>query len=146
MNLFVKNLLATALALAATSAGAAGTTPLRADHPLIGTWQITLPDGSCSEVYRIHDDRTSLVTSGTEVAESTFDVADQPDNLGFYKQVDTIVKDNGKPDCMGELTQVGHVVTSYILFHGSGNMFLMCLDRDTHRCIGPFVRVHGSDT
>jgi hypothetical protein len=41
---------------------------------------------------------------------------------------------------------VGHVVTSYILFHPNGDMFLMCFERDTKTCIGPFVRVKGRDT
>lgn len=135
-----------AVTLCALAAAGGQAAPLRHDHPLIGTWQITLADGSCSETYRIHDDGSSLVTSNEEVAESAFDVADQPDALGFYKHVDTIVKDNGKPDCSGEVTEVGHVATSYILFHPSGDMFLMCFERDTHSCIGPFIRVRGSAT
>ncbi|HEU4844588.1 MAG TPA: hypothetical protein VFT05_10015 [Burkholderiaceae bacterium] len=134
------------LVAAALTAAAAQAAPLRHDHPLIGTWQITLADGSCSETYRIRDDGSSLVTSNEEVAESTFDIADQPDALGFYKQVDRVVKDNGKPDCSGEVTEVGHVATSYILFHPSGNMFLMCFERDMHSCIGPFIRVRGNFT
>lgn len=134
-----------ALACGAASADAA-TAPLRHDHPLIGTWRISLPDGSCYETYRIRADGTTLVTSAQEVAESTFDIADQPDKLGFYKEVDTVVRDNGKQDCSGEVTEVGHVVTSYLLFHPSGNMFLMCFERDTKSCIGPFIRVRGSET
>lgn len=130
----------------ATQARAGAAAPLRKNHPLIGTWQVTLPDGSCREVYHIRADGTSIVTSAQEVAESSFDIADQPDKLGFYKQVDTVVKDNGKQDCSGEVTQVGHVVTSYILFHPSGDMFLMCFERDTKTCIGPFVRVKGRST
>lgn len=138
--------LLSATLLSAVVAAPAAAAPLRSDHPLIGTWKITLPDGSCSETYRMRSDGTSLVTSAEEVAESSFDIADQPDTLGFYKEVDTVVKDNGKQDCSGEVTKVGHVATSYILFHPGGDMFLMCLDRDTSRCIGPFVRVKGGET
>ena len=135
-----------AVALCVLTATGGQAAPLRHDHPLIGTWQITLSDGSCSETYRIRDDGSSLVTSNEEVAESAFDVADQPDAEGFYKHVDTIVKDNGKPDCSGEVTEVGHVATSYILFHPGGDMFLMCFERDMHSSIGPFIRVRGSTT
>src|SRR4051794_23956457 len=103
--------------------------PLRHDHPVIGTWQVTLPDGSCSETYRIRADGSTLVFSNEEVAESTFSISDQPDKDGFYEEVDTIVKDNGKHDCLGDVTEVGRAVTSYLLFHPTGDMFLMCVER-----------------
>ena len=125
-------------------AGAAAVPQLRQSHPVIGIWQITLPDGSCRETYRIRADGTTLVFSNEEVAESTFAISDQPDKQGFYKEVDTIVKDNGKRDCLGDVTKVGRAVTSYLLFHPSGDMFLMCVERRTDQCIGPFVRVKGN--
>jgi hypothetical protein len=129
----------------APAAGAApAAAPLRSDHPVIGTWQVALPGGFCSEEYHIRGDGTTLVVSAQEIAESTFNIADQPDDKGYYKQVDTVVKDNGKQDCSGEVTQVGHSVTSYLLFRPDGNVFLMCFERDTSTCIGPFVRVRGS--
>lgn len=136
-------------ALAALTVGAqVGAKPakLRQDHPVVGIWSLTVPNTVCHEIYRIRDDGTSIVTSAQEVAESEFQIADQPDKLGFYKEVDTIVKDNGKQDCSGDVTEVGRAVTSYLLFHPSGDMFLMCLDHDTKRCIGPFVRIKGADT
>ncbi|NRR29786.1 hypothetical protein HSX11_06270 [Oxalobacteraceae bacterium] len=138
---------ATLVLLLAAALGAPSTAaPLRQNHPIVGTWQFTLPDGSCREIYRMHDDGTSIVTSAQEVAESSFEIADQPDDQGFYKQTDTIVRDNGKHDCGGEVTKVGHMVTSYILFHPSGKMFVSCIERDTRRCIGPFIRMKGAET
>ncbi|NYE59284.1 hypothetical protein FHW58_000436 [Duganella sp. 1224] len=135
---------ATAAALAATMAIApAGAAPLRHDHPLIGIWRVTLPDGACTETYRIRPDGTTLVFSKEEVAESSFTVSDQPDKNGFYKQVDTIVKDNGKRDCSGNVTKPGRAVTSYLRFHPGGNLFVMCADPNLQRCIGPFIRVRG---
>ena len=133
---------AMAATLAAASAGASG--QLRHDHPVIGIWKITLPDGSCSETYRIRADGTTLVISNEEVAESTFVISDKPDKEGFYKEVDTIIKDNGKLDCTGEVTETGRAVTNYLQFHPSGDMFLMCVERSLDRCIGPFIRVKGS--
>jgi hypothetical protein len=121
----------------------AGATQLRRDHPIIGTWKITLPDGSCTETYRIRADGTTLVFSHEEVAESIFVITDQPDKNGFYKEVDTIVKDNGKHDCAGAITKPGQAVTNYLQFHPGGDMFLMCVERSLDRCIGPFIRVKG---
>ncbi|TFW16396.1 hypothetical protein E4L98_23680 [Duganella callida] len=137
-------LILSALLWAAAPAMAAGAGPLRHDHPVIGTWRITLPDGSCTETYRIRADGTTLVFSNEEVAESSFTIADKPDKDGFYKETDTITKDNGKLDCTGEVTKPGRAVTSYLQFHPSGDMFLMCAERSLDRCIGPFVRVKGS--
>ncbi|MYM24556.1 hypothetical protein GTP46_18080 [Duganella sp. FT135W] len=117
--------------------------PLRSDHPLIGTWRITLPDGSCSETYRVRADGTTLVFSREEVAESVFTISDQPDKDGFYEETDTIVKDNGKRDCSGEVTAPGKPITNYLQFHPSGNLFVMCVERSLDRCIGPFIRVRG---
>lgn len=122
---------------------AAPAAPLRADHPVIGIWRITLPGGSCSETYRIRADGTTLVFSNEEVAESRFTITDQPDKEGYYREVDTIVKDNGKLDCSGAVTKPGEAVTSYLQFHPSGDMFLMCAERNLERCIGPFIRVRG---
>lgn len=138
MRMFLTTTLA-AIALAATADAA----PLRADHPLIGTWRIAVPDTDCSETYRIRADGTTLVFSNEEVAESTFIVSQQPDKNGFYKQTDTIVRDNGKPDCSGAVTKPGRAVTSYLRFHPGGNMFVMCVDANLERCIGPFIRVRG---
>jgi len=119
---------------------------LRNDHPIVGTWRFVLPDGSCHEIYRIRADGTALITSAREVAESEFNIDDQPDTEGYYQSDDKIVKDNGREDCTGEVTKPGHVIKSFILFHPSNNMFLMCQRRDTDTCIGPFVRVRGTDT
>jgi hypothetical protein len=118
--------------------------PVRGDHPIVGIWKLELPDGSCEETYRIRADGTSLVTSAGEISETRFTIDDKPDEEGFYKSQDTITKNNGKLDCSGNTMEVGKSATNYLLFHGSGNMFLMCYQRDTRACIGPFIRVRGS--
>lgn len=144
MNMRLRRAVAMLAIPAVLMASAVAEPALRQSHPVIGTWRITMPDGSCSETYRIRADGTTLVFSNEEVAESTFAISDQPDQQGFYKEVDTIVKDNGKRDCLGDVTEVGRAVTSYLLFHPSGDMFLMCVERRTDKCIGPFVRVKGN--
>lgn len=142
MKHFLLRLTVAAASLLAAGAQAA---PLRNDHPIVGAWRFELPDGSCHEMYRIRADGTALITSAAEVAESEFEIDDQPDADGFYQSSDKIVKDNGKFDCAGEVTKVGHVVAAYIVFHPSNNLFLMCQRRDLSSCIGPFVRVRGTE-
>ncbi len=135
--------IATAVMAAAVAATTASAAPLRHDHPLIGIWRIALPDSACTETYRLRADGSTLVFSNEEVAESTFTVSDQPDKNGFYKQVDTITKDNGKRDCSGNITKPGRAVTSYVRFNPSGNLFIMCAEPNLDHCIGPFIRVRG---
>jgi len=132
-----------ACGLVAMMLGQAGAAPLRADHPIVGIWRLQLPDEACTETYRIRGDGTALVTSAEEVAETAFEIADQPDGEGFYRSVNRIVKDNGKRDCSGQVTQPGQSISTFILFHPSGDQFLMCQRADTRSCIGPLVRVKG---
>src|SRR4051812_47260357 len=87
--------------------------PPVASHPILGIWQLTLPDGSCSEIYRFRGDGTSLVTSAAEVSVSEFNIPAQPSVKGFYRLDDKVVKDNGKKDCSGEVTKIGSKVTHF---------------------------------
>ncbi|MDZ7920242.1 hypothetical protein [Rhodoferax sp.] len=113
-------------------------TPLPKDHPLIGSWKIDLPQAQCFELYNIHQDGTMAGTSGAQAAESEFEISASPSSLGFYKWVDKITRDNGKPDCMGSIMEVGHVATNFIALHRAGKMFLLCEKEDLNTCIGPF--------
>ena len=132
------------LAMAAFTASSAHAGPVRADHPLLGTWKLAVPDTKCVETYRYRADGTSIVTSADEVAETEFELADQPSEKGFYKWVDKLTKDNGKKDCSGQVTEAGHTSTFYISMHSSGDMFVMCEAEDLKACMGPFIRVKGS--
>jgi hypothetical protein len=117
----------------------------RQDHPFIGTWVITLPENSCHEIYRVRHDGTTVVTSADEVSESEYTVSDKPSAKGFYKWSERVTRDNGKPDCSGHITKVGHESTNFIYFHPSVDTFFLCPREDTRYCIGPFVRLKGSN-
>lgn len=141
----VTGALLVALAMAQVSALAQDVkrTSLPKDHPLVGTWKIDLPQAKCFETYNFRADGTNSITSGAETGESEFEISVNPSPRGFYKWVDRITKDNGKPDCMGSVMEVGDVATNYISLHRSGKMFLMCEKEDVNTCIGPFVRQEG---
>jgi len=117
---------------------------LRSDHPLIGAWALRAGDTGCTEIYRISREGTSLVTSADEVAQTRFEVADQPSAKGYFKWVDTIVKDNGKKDCSGNVTKP-HTTTSYILMSETRKAFISCRNESTKACIGPFVKIEGGE-
>ncbi len=120
--------------------------PPASTHPILGIWMLTLPDGSCSEIYRFRGDGTSLVTSAAEVSESEYNIPAEPSAKGFYRLDDKVVKDNGKQDCSGAITKVGSKGTYFVHFHPSGSLFLMCQAESLDACIGPFRRMHGQET
>lgn len=132
--------------LSLVMAASAQAAPPAASHPILGIWRLTLPDGSCSEIYRFRGDGTTLVTSAEEISESEFDIPAKPSAKGFYKLTDRIVKDNGKKDCSGAVMKVGTKATNFIQFHPSGGMFVMCVRESLDACIGPFERVPGQGT
>ena len=139
-SIFAFALLASTLLTPPASAEDVVRTPLPPEHPLIGTWRIELESVQCHETYNLRADGTSRVSSAEEVGESEFEISPEPSANGFYKWVDKVISDNGKPDCMGSVTEVGHVAINYVLLHPSGKMFLLCLEENVTKCIGPFVR------
>jgi len=120
--------------------------PPKTNHPILGTWIFAVPDTGCEETYYMRQDGTTLVTSGQEVAESVYQIDDEPTAKGFYKSTDRIVKDNGKPDCAGQVTKVGSEVTNFIHFHPSGNMMIICKDESLEACFGPLYRMGGDSS
>jgi len=135
-----------ALALAAAiGAHAASPEPLRADHPLLGAWQYTRRDDGCAEIYRFDRNGTSLETSADEVAITRFTLSDQPSAKGYFKWVDTLVRDNGKKDCWGQVTKPPRTITNYLLMNPARDRFIMCASEAGTRCIGPFVKVEGGE-
>ena len=147
----MKSALILALALAAAArclaAGAAAPAPvaIRADHPLLGAWELTTRDGQCVETWRIDRSGTGLVTSAEEVAETRFTVTDQPSSRGYYKWVDTVVKDNGKKDCGGNITKPPRTATNFILINPDATRFIVCAAEDGKQCFGPFVKIEGGE-
>lgn len=124
--------------LGAPLAPLAASTKPRPDHPLLGTWKLEVPGEECVETYHFRPDGTSLVTSAAEVAESEFEISDEPSARGFYRMTDRIVRDNGKPDCMGEVLTPGSQVVRYLRFHPLRPEFIMCDEESLDACIGPF--------
>ncbi|MES2152274.1 MAG: hypothetical protein V4508_21045 [Pseudomonadota bacterium] len=131
------------LSLALLLAGQAVAAAPVSNHPILGIWRLMLPEMQCAETYRFRGDGTTMVISAEEVSESRFEIPAEPSAKGFYKLEDTIVKDNGKKDCAGEVMKVGSKATNFILFHPSGQLFLMCAAETMDSCIGPFHRVQG---
>ena len=97
----------------------------------------------CSETFEYRQNHTSRITSGAEIAESRFVIADVPDQGAFYKMTDEVAKDNGGADRAGSPTgtPVGDKVTNYVLITPSGNEMLVSQSASLDACFGPLHRV-----
>ncbi|MEO8023546.1 hypothetical protein [Polaromonas sp.] len=112
-------------------------------HPLVGTWTWSLFGGSCTETWQYRSNRTMLGTSGQEVAEKTYEITTLPDAGGFYKLVETVVRQNDKKDCSGALLEgPGEQSTRFIQFSPQRDKLLVCENATLKACFGPLTRVH----
>ncbi len=121
---------------------AAGEAASPRNHPIVGTWTWALFGGSCTETLQYRANRGALSTSGQEVAEKTYQVAAQPDAQGFYKLVETVVRQNDKPDCSGAMLEgPGEQSTRFIQFSPQQDKLLVCREASLKACFGPLTRV-----
>jgi hypothetical protein len=139
MPSLTRSLLAFAAVAGLLAMSLATAQPLATDHPLIGTWVITAPNG-CAETYVVRPDGTATITSADEVAESQLTISPQPSTRGFFKWTEKVLKANGKKDCSGEPGEAGRESVSYILLNQDKSQFAMCEREDRSACIGPFKR------
>jgi hypothetical protein len=109
-------------------------------HPLVGTWRIDLQDGKCFEEYDVRVNGTKFSRSGEERNESEHSISVVPSSSGFYKWIDKITKNNGKPDCSGGFTKLGNVAVNYIRLHPSGQRLLLCEAEDMKSCYAELYR------
>lgn len=115
-------------------------------HPILGKWRFDLPSRDCFEVYDFLPNGTRLYASAEENGESAYEISPSPRASGFYSIKDTITRNNGKLDCSGGTTPIGHEVTLFIRFHPSGQKLIMCQGESMGSCFGPFIRLPESDS
>jgi hypothetical protein len=115
-------------------------TPLPSEHPLVGVWRIELAEGKCVEEYELSADGTKKSKSAGERNESEFMISSGTRGIYWYKWVDKITSNNGKPDCTGSFAAVGHTATNYVIVHPSGQRFALCEREDMNSCYAEFFR------
>ena len=135
-------LLVSGLLGAASSLLAAGPPAAPLSHPIVGTWSWITFGGSCAETWQFRPNRTLLGTSGEEVAEKTYEIAASPDAGGFYRLVETVVRQNDKKDCSGAMLEgPGDQSTRFVQFSPQGDKLLVCQTAALSACFGPLKRV-----
>lgn len=113
-----------------------------ATHPLVGTWNWTLPGKPCTETWQYRADGRRLGTSGEEVTQGDYQVSAKPTTTGFYPLTETVTNSNGKRDCSGDLHADGdESVIRFIQFSPKQDQFIVCKTASLEACFGPLRRV-----
>ncbi len=142
MNCLRNLLLAPALMATASLLHAAGPGPAAPVHPIVGTWSWVTFGGSCVETWQFRPNRTVLGTSGEEVVEKTYEISAAPDAAGFYRLVETVLRQNDKKDCAGAvLDGPGEQGIRFIQFSPQRDKLLVCQTAALTACFGPLKRV-----
>jgi len=97
-------------------------------------------DSKCVEEYSIKADGTKTSASGEERNESEYMIARVSQDSYWYKWVDRITANNGRPDCMGSHTAVGHTAVNFVILHPSGDRFALCERQDMNSCYAELFR------
>ena len=119
----------------------AGPNP-QAAHPLVGTWTWTLFGGSCNETFQYRANRTLLGSSGQEVVEKNYEVTAAADAQGFYRVLETVIRQNDKQNCSGATPDAaGEQTTRFIQYSPQLDKLLICESASLAACYGPLRRV-----
>lgn len=111
-------------------------------HPVLGQWQWTRSENSCTEMFDYKIDGTVTVVSGDEHTDNTYSIARLPDAQGFYAMTLRITKDHGGKDCADTVTDdTGHESQAYLLFEPGNGRYLSCREPNLSACYGPLKRV-----
>ena len=82
-----------------------------------------------------------LGTGGQEVVEKNYAVSAMPDAQGFYKVVETVLRQNEKTDCSGALLEgPGEQSTRFVHFSPARDKLLICQNASMATCFGPLTR------
>jgi hypothetical protein len=142
MNRLPNLFLASGLLATVSLLHAAGPGTTAVGHPVVGTWSWASFGGTCTETLQFRANRTVLGTSGEEVAEKTYEIAAQPDAAGFYRLVETVVRQNDKKDCTGAMLDgPGEKSLRFIQFSPQGDKMLICQTAALSACFGPLRRI-----
>ncbi|MDF3035745.1 MAG: hypothetical protein K0S28_1019 [Paucimonas sp.] len=108
------------------------------ESPLIGKWNTTYTQEACVESNEYTEKGLKITYSGEAVTEDFYTLFKLGD--GLYKLSGYVGKDNGKPDCAGQLVPVGSTSTIFIKFNPDGS-YRSCSTLDDASCYAQASRI-----
>ena len=113
--------------------------PIYEGHPIVGTWIYS--KNGCNEQYEFTATGSRLVHSNQEVVKAIYEVTNVDKERGVYLLKDTVIEDNGKPDCSGSTSDMsGDVVEVLLFIQNFPDRFSFCFNQQLTNCVGPFVK------
>ena len=108
-------------------------------HPIVGTW--IRSNNGCYEKFEFTKNGTRIVHSNMEVVKARYDISSASQDNGVYLLRDTVIEDNGMPDCSGSTSDMtGDIVEVLLFIQDSPERFSFCFDRKLVNCLGPYVK------
>lgn len=114
-------------------------TPVAAEHPLLGRWQVEGP-GGCVDEITLRADGRKAARSGEATSDAVFELSAEPLPSGFYRLTERLTAVNGKPDCRGRVAPDGEVATTWLRLHPGFDRFVLCLAPNMKSCLAEFRR------
>ncbi|MGI2216670.1 hypothetical protein ACRN94_06710 [Shewanella baltica] len=113
--------------------------PIYKDHPIVGAWIYT--SNGCNEIYEFTDTGFRMVHANQEVVKAKYEISNVAPESGVYLLKDTVIEDNGMPDCSGSTSDMsGDVVEVLLLIQYLPERFSFCFDKQLNNCVGPYVK------
>jgi hypothetical protein len=141
--------------------------------PIAGQWRWKQFDGSCSETLRYQSNGELMAISGKSISQWTYQISKSPNAAGFYRVLETLMNDNGEPDCTGNLpTDMGLSIdrniaaelraktalkpgetvarqdrtrSRFMQLSPAGNLLLVCSAESLKACFGPLTKEPGQN-
>jgi hypothetical protein len=108
-------------------------------HPIVGEWIYT--SNGCSEKFEFTDTGFRMVHANQEVVKAKYEISDVAPESGIYLLKDTVLEDNGMPDCSGSISDMsGDVVEILLFIQYPPERFSFCFDKKLTNCVGPYVK------
>ena len=108
-------------------------------HPIVGTWVHSI--NGCDEKFEFTNTGIRIVHSNLEIVKARYDISSISSDDGIYLLKDTVIEDNGKPDCSGSTNDMtGDVVEVYLFIEDSPERFSFCFNQQLGNCVGPYIR------
>lgn len=113
--------------------------PVFMGHPIVGTW--VRDKSGCLAQFTFKPNGTRLVQANQEIVKARYHISDISRENGIYLLRDTVLEDNGKPDCSGSSSDMtGDTVEVLLFIQSNPTRFSFCFDEQLKQCIGPYVK------
>tara|TARA_B100001250_G_scaffold414522_1_gene453522 strand:- start:2670 stop:3104 length:435 start_codon:yes stop_codon:yes gene_type:complete len=109
------------------------------DHPIVGTWVHSM--NGCDEIFEFTTTGIRMVHANQEIVKAEYEISDIVPEKGIYLVKDTVLEDNGMPDCTGSTSDMsGDVVELILIIQHLPERFSFCFDSQLTSCVGPYVK------